>query len=181
MKPLLSGLFLLFAGYGISAQEKLYDIMPMDSGKVVYKKAIREDSLSKDEIFNKIKAWADDYYKRNTSKLIKEDNGRGYLAYNASSPFQSFFKTGSSVSTHRRELLYRLEFYVEEGRYRIIMRDLYIRDPIDLMTQVLTQRPIEKYGNLWKRKLYEEYKKDIEGIHKGIIKLYLHIIESIHN
>ena len=93
MKPLISGLISLIAGYCISAQEKLYDIMPMDSGKVVYKKAVKEDSLSKEEIFNKIKAWADDYYKRNTSKLIKEDNGRGYLAYHAFSPFQSFFKT----------------------------------------------------------------------------------------
>ena len=182
MKPLLFSLFLLFAGYCISAQEKLYDIMPMDSGKVVYKKAIREDSLSKDEIFNKIKAWADHYYKRDEAKLISEDNEGGYLAYRAFMPFPTVLRSGSfNDKDNRRELRYHLEFYVEEGRYRIIMRDLYIRDPIDLMTQVLTQRPIEKYGNLWKRKLHEEYKKDIEGIHKGIIKLYLHIIESIHN
>ncbi len=180
MKPLISGLISLIAGYCISAQEKLYDIMPMDSGKVVYKKAVKEDSLSKEEIFNKIKAWADDYYKRNTSKLIKEDNGRGYLAYHAFSPFQSFFKTGSYDSPHRRELLYLLEFYVEKGRYRIIMRNLYTRDPQDLMTQILTLRPIEKYGK-GSKKLKNEFKSDIEGIHKGIIKLYLDIIETVHN
>jgi|SRR6185295_4653981 len=182
MKPLLSGLILLLACCSISAQEKLYDIMPMDSGKVVYKKAIMEDSLSKDKIFNKAKAWADNYYKFDNAKLIKEDNQEGHLAYRALMPVQTFYKAGPSTNTsYRLELRYHLEFYVEEGRYRIIMKDLYIRNPGDLMTYVLTLRPIEKYGKASKGRVHEGFKKDIEGIHKEIIKLYLDIIDSIHN
>jgi len=182
MKPLLSGLILLLSGYSISAQEKLYDIMPMDSGKVVYKKAIKEDSLSKVEIFNKAKAWADNYYKHDKTKLIKEDSGSGHLSYRAFMPVQTFAKAGPSYhAPHRLELRYYLEFHIEEGRYRIIMRDLYIRDPEAVLIQLLTMRPIENYGKSSKGRLQEEYKNDIDGIHKGIIQLYLNIIESIHN
>ena len=182
MKPLLFGLMLSLITHSISAQEKLYDIMPMDSGKVVYRKAIMEDSLSKDEIFNKAKAWADNYYKFDKAKLIKEDNESGYLAYRASMPVHTFvYKPGSlGNQTPRLELRYHLEFHVEEGRYRIIMRDLYIRNPESPMTQLLSESPIEKYGKAWKGKAHEKFKQDIEGIHKGIIKLYLDIIESIH-
>jgi len=82
--------------------------------------------------------------------------------------------------TYLLELRYHLEFYVEAGKYRIIMRDLYIRDPEALMTQLLTQKPIEKYGKGSNKRFYEDFKKDIESIHKQIIKLYLDIIESIH-
>jgi hypothetical protein len=96
-------------------------------------------------------------------------------------PVQTFYKAGPlKNTTYRLELRYHLEFYVEEGRYRIIMRDLYIRDPEDLMTQVLTLRPIENYGKASKKGSHEKFKKDIESIHKEIIKLYLDIIESIH-
>ena len=184
MKPFLFGLTLSLISYSISAQEKLYDIMPMDSGKVVYKKAIMEDSLSKDEIFNKVKAWADNYYNKfDRAKVIEEDNEGGHLAYRAFMPVQTVYKAGSSYNApHRLELRYHLEFYVQEGKYRIIMKDLYIRNPEeDLLTQVLTQGPIEKYGKASKGRVREGFKTDIEGIHKGIIHLYLNIIESIHN
>ena len=182
MKPLLSALISLLACYTLSAQEKLYDIMPMDSGKVVYKKTIMKDSLSKDEIFNKVKAWADNYYKFENAKEINEDIESGHLAYRGFMAVQTFYKVEfSENATYRLELRYHLEFYVEEGKCRIIMRDLYIRDPQDLMMRVITLRPIENYGKVWKKRWYEEFKKDIESIHKGITKLYLDIIESIHN
>ena len=59
MKLILTTIISLLACFTLSSQEKFYDIMPMDSGKVVYKKTIKEDRLSKNEIFNKVKAWAD--------------------------------------------------------------------------------------------------------------------------
>ncbi len=157
--------------------------MPMDSGKVVYKKTIREDSLSKDEILNKVKAWADNYYnKYDRAKVINEDNEGGHLAYRAFMPVQTIFKPGPSYNApHRYELRYHLEFYVEKGKYKIVMRDLYIRDPESLMIELLTERPIENYGKIWKGRLHEKFKNDIEGIHKDVIKLYLNIMESIHN
>jgi hypothetical protein len=68
MKLVLFALFFWLAGNTLFAQGKLFDIMPMDSGKVVYKKSVSEDCLSKEEIVKRIKAWADYHYKPGEAK-----------------------------------------------------------------------------------------------------------------
>ena len=68
-----------FLAYGINAQDKLLDILPLQGGKVDYTEVVHVDSVSKNELYARAKLWLVDTYKSSINVIQLEDKENGEI------------------------------------------------------------------------------------------------------
>lgn len=79
-------LFTFYLALGMSqflpAQDTLmYGIFPVNNGRIIYEKNISADSVSKDELFKRSRAWAATIYKAQKDTSQMENQDQGVLVY----------------------------------------------------------------------------------------------------
>ena len=81
MKVIFPLLIFLSSALHASSQDKLKDILPVKNGKVTYSEVVKVDSLSKKEVYRRLRIWLAYNY-----EYIKLDNkelliSKGYFPY----------------------------------------------------------------------------------------------------
>lgn len=183
MKIHISILLLSFLTLKGFSQERFYEIMPMDNGRVVYSLIIDVDSLSKDIIYGKLKEWAVDHYGSQKAALQSEDKESGFIAYKGYMKAVGYgiggLLNGKEMAYH---LFHTLKFYVKDGKYRIVVDDIRTYNLTEeRIIGSAEQHPIEDRGKGQKKKFYEKFKKDIASFDRSIDAMINSIVSAVKN
>lgn len=54
--------------------------VPVENGKVVFKKEINAPSFSKDEVYNKMLSWANEFFTEKDSRVVYTEQATGEIA-----------------------------------------------------------------------------------------------------
>jgi len=123
--------------HGISAQEKLLNILPLKDDKVTYISVVKADSISRAELFERAKRWL--AYAGNEIKFADDTVlvGRGY------------FTCGS------QDVSYKIVIQLKEGRYKYELTD-FIRKVISVANgpSFNMDDPLENARGIIGKKIY---------------------------
>ncbi|WPV65959.1 DUF4468 domain-containing protein [Chitinophaga sp. LS1] len=150
---------ILFTPILVHAQDSLlYNIFPIHNGKIRYEKIIHVDSVSKNDIYTRIKEWALENYNSQKATKQEDDKDAGFLVYTGyfEKPFEGKMKRTSIIDD--RQVWNTIKFYVKEGRVKIIIDDIRIRSKV-YAANVFTSLS-SNIGDAWYIEKYESYYKD---------------------
>lgn len=109
----------------VKGQEPAIGIFPLKDSSIYYEKVINLDSVTKDEIFKRIKFWAVDNITSQKYALQAEDKQEGYIIYRTSflvpfnnPPIKNLKNTTSSWGFNCI-----LKFLVKDGKAKVSMYD----------------------------------------------------------
>ena len=118
-------IFLIFSHSAIAQDSLLYGIFPVIEGKVNYTQVVELDSLTKDQIFIKIKDWAVQSYKSQKVTLQAEDKDQGYIAYQGYLPIIMTYQAGLLTgSKYKVDLYHTLKFFIKDNKLKFVFTDL---------------------------------------------------------
>lgn len=111
---------------GVNAQDSLFlKAFPMTEGKITYERIFEIDSVSKQNIFGKIKDWAVDSYRSQKATLESEDKDLGYIAYKGYLASVLNYEAGLfKGKPYEVQIWHTLKFYIKDGKVRLLFTDL---------------------------------------------------------
>lgn len=144
MKKYLPFVLLLFT-INSAGQEKFYEHLPLIDSSVNYTIIIKADSLTKNQLFSKIKDWAVDSYKSQKATLQADDKEAGYLAYKGILITNHLYTGG--IYRDKPYAVYAshlLKFYIKDEKVKVVFTDLELesRDPANVMMSGISKSPI---------------------------------------
>ncbi len=142
---IIKSLCTLFVILGVSqflqAQDSLlYGIFPVNEGRIMYEKTISVDSVHKDELFKRSRAWALNIYKAQKDTSQIEDKDRGLLSYKGFVTVL-FNEPGKHIAAEWN-CWQNIRISCEDSKAKIIITDLEQRAPSGYGT--ITSVKIEK-------------------------------------
>lgn len=125
--------------------------VPVENGKVVFRKVINLPSFSKDKIYNTSLSWAKERFNDENCRVVFENSQEGELAA-VGNEYIVFAST--ILSLDRAHMNYQVLIFSEDNSCKIEVKNIrYLYD-------VAYQREPEKY-------IAEEWITDEHGLHKG--------------
>lgn len=155
MKRLFFGL--LFVPFILCAQESdryLPGAVPEESGKVVFTKEIKAASLTKDQLFDKMLAWAETRFKDENNRVAYQNREKGEIAITG---IEKLIFSSTALSLDTSEMSYRIIMECEEGNCSMRLSHItykyvvsYERNPLRLLAEeVITDKyALNKNGSL---------------------------------
>lgn len=137
--------FLFFSiSYGQSTPDVNFkSIFPFVDGRVVYEKVYQLDSVTKKEIFSRIKEWGQSAFVTQKGALQSEDAEMGYIFYQAIKSTTHMIPKGWGFGlmedryiTVDNNAKMSIKFYVKDGKFKVTIDDI-------------TNQPVRAYG-VWK-------------------------------
>ena len=159
--------FLILCFYGISAQDKLLDILPLQNGLVNYSEVVQVDSISKDELYIRAKRWFVNTYKSANHVIQLDDKESGDIMG------KGFFKTSWQVTFYAFsdiEVHHTVSIQVKEGRYRYEIASFRIQYDVAASQYASSHRvdsPIETWNQSRKdnsKKVFTKIQAQMEAL-----------------
>jgi len=118
-------------------------IFPYVDGKVVYERVYELDSVSKKEIFVRIKEWGQSTFVTQKGALQSEDSEMGYIFYQATKPTTHYIPKGWGFGLLEDKYItvdynaqMAIKFYIKDEKFKVTISDI-------------TSQAVKAYG-VWK-------------------------------
>ena len=125
-------------------EEMLFDVLPMNEGRVTYSEVVAVEGIDKDKLFARASKWFAEAYKsaedviQFSDKEAGEIMGRGFFTTHWSAVFYSATEV---------DIWYETTIQFKEGRYRYVLTDFRIKYDTAISGSVLeTDLPIEEWN-----------------------------------
>lgn len=136
--------FLYTFTYGQSTPDLNFkSLFPYVDGRVVYEKVYELDSVSKKEIFVRIKEWGQSTFVTQKGALQSEDSEMGYIFYQAVKSTTHLIPKGWGFSLMEDRYVtvdynakMSIKFYIKDEKFKVTISDI-------------TNQPVKAYG-VWK-------------------------------
>ncbi len=113
-KTLLS-IFLILTIPSFGQNEKLFDILPIKEGKVIYTDVVIVDSTDKVKLYSKVKKWFIEQYKSAKDVIQLDDKENGEVIG------KGFFETNwqnSFISELKVNVWHTIKIYIKDNRFK---------------------------------------------------------------
>lgn len=113
----------LFICNAIHAQDKMFDVLPLQDGKVVYTGVVEVDSANKDVLYSRAKKWFAEEYKsaQNVIQLDDKDAGE-VLGKGLFKSYFTVFMEAQDVSVY-----HTVKIYVKDNKYKYEITDFNVK------------------------------------------------------
>lgn len=130
--------------YGQSTPDLNFkSVFPYVDGRVVYEKVYQLDSITKSEIFSRIKEWGQTAFLNQKGALQSEDAEMGYIFYQATKSTTHMIPKGWGFGlmedryiTVDNNAKIAIKFYIKDGKFKVNINEI-------------TNQPVRAYG-VWK-------------------------------
>ncbi len=141
-----------------NGQEKLFDILPIQNGIVIYSNVIQVDGVNKNELYLRAKKWFVMTYNSANDVIQLDDLENGNI----------IAKGNFKIAYYSREpfIDHTISISVRDGRFKYEIKSLIYSDKQG------DEFEIENFPKAWagKKKLYEAINRDINLMIESLIK-----------